>query len=44
VRFDGVRMERLMQAVGASGQNVMAVALNDYTTQNSVVEADVGQL
>ena len=31
VRFDGVRMQRLMQAVGASGTRVMAFALNDYT-------------
>lgn len=32
VRFEGVRMQRLMQAVGASGESVMAVALNDYIT------------
>lgn len=32
VRFEGVRMQRLMQAVGASGKEVTAVALNDYTT------------
>ena len=32
VRFDGVRMQRLMQAVGASGTSVTAVALNNYTT------------
>lgn len=32
VRFEGVRMQRLMQAVGASGESVTAVALNDYTT------------
>lgn len=32
VRFEGVRMRRLMQAVGAVGQSVTAVALNDYIT------------
>ncbi len=32
VRFEGVRMQRLMQSVGASRENVTAVALNDYTT------------
>lgn len=32
VRFEGVRMQRLMQAVGASGEHVTAIALNDYTT------------
>ena len=30
VRFDGVRMQRLMQAVGAFGTRVTAFALNDY--------------
>lgn len=33
VRFDGVRMHRLLQAVGASGESVTAVALNDYITE-----------
>jgi hypothetical protein len=33
VRFDGVRMSRLMEAVGASGDRVMAYALNDYSTE-----------
>lgn len=32
VRFDGIRMSRLMQAVGATGSTVSAVALNDYST------------
>ena len=32
VRFEGVRMHRLLQTVGASGDSVTAVALNDYTT------------
>lgn len=31
VVFEGVRMDRLMQLVGASGKVVKAVALNDYT-------------
>ena len=30
VRFEGVRMRRLMQAVGAFGTRVVAFALNDY--------------
>lgn len=33
VRFDGVRIHQLLQAVGASGESVTAVALNDYTTE-----------
>ena len=33
VRFDGVRMSRLMEAVGASGDRVTAYALNDYSTE-----------
>lgn len=33
VLFEGVRMERLMQAVGATGESVTAIALNDYTTE-----------
>jgi hypothetical protein len=33
VRFEGVRMDRLMQAVGASGERVLAYALNDYSTE-----------
>ena len=32
VRFDGVRMSRVMQAVGATGSTVTAIALNDYST------------
>lgn len=33
VRFEGVRMQRLMQAVGAFGTRVMVLALNDYTIE-----------
>lgn len=32
VRFEGVPMARLMQVVGASGETVTAIALNDYST------------
>lgn len=33
VRFEGVRMTRLMRAVGAVGTTITAVALNDYTSE-----------
>jgi hypothetical protein len=33
VRFDGVRMDRLMQEVGATGDSIVAYALNDYSTE-----------
>ena len=33
VRFDGVRMDRLLEAIGAAGDRVLAYALNDYTTE-----------
>jgi len=33
VRFDGVRMDRLLEALGASGDRVLAYALNDYATE-----------
>lgn len=32
VRFEGIRMTRLLRAVGATGETVTAVALNDYST------------
>jgi hypothetical protein len=32
VRFEGVPMARLMEAVGARGERVTAIALNDYST------------
>ena len=32
VQFEGVRMSRLMQLVGATGRSVTAIALNDYST------------
>ena len=33
VKFDGVPLDKLMKHVGASGQRVVAIALNDYTTE-----------
>ena len=33
VRFDGVPMHTLLRAVGASGERVIALALNDYSTE-----------
>lgn len=33
VKFEGVPMSRLMKAVGASGETVIATALNDYVTE-----------
>lgn len=38
VKFEGVRMKKLMQAVGASGESVTAIALNDYTTDIPVAD------
>ncbi len=32
VRFEGVRMDALMRYVGATGESVMATALNDFST------------
>jgi hypothetical protein len=32
VRFEGVRLDKLMQTVAAKGETVTAVALNDYVT------------
>lgn len=33
VKFEGVPMEALMKAIGAKGQKLVAVALNDYSTE-----------
>ncbi|MBM1170580.1 molybdopterin-dependent oxidoreductase [Microvirga arabica] len=33
VKFEGVPLDKLMKQVGASGQRVIVVALNDYTTE-----------
>lgn len=32
-RFDGVPMRTLLRAVGASGERIVALALNDYSTE-----------
>jgi hypothetical protein len=33
VVFEGIRLDILMDAVGATGERVLAIALNDYTTE-----------
>lgn len=33
VKFEGVPMDKLMEALGARGEKLVAVALNDYTTE-----------
>lgn len=33
MKFEGVSMDKLMKLVGATGERVMVVALNDYTTE-----------
>lgn len=38
VRFDGVPMARLMEAVGASGETLTAMALNDYSTDIPIAD------
>ncbi len=40
VRFEGVRMRRLMQAVGAFGTDVVAFALNDYVIEIPMCDFD----
>lgn len=37
-RFEGVPMRTLLRAVEASGKSVLAVALNDYTTEIPIVD------
>jgi hypothetical protein len=45
VRFDGVPMARLMEAVGATGETLIATALNDYETRIPVSDlAEFGVL
>jgi hypothetical protein len=41
VKFEGVSLDRLMKQVGATGQRVAVVALNDYTTE--IPMADFGK-
>ncbi len=38
VRFEGVRLELLMQVVGATGSSVTAYSLNDFTTSLPVAD------
>ena len=38
VQFEGVAMTRLMSAVSASGETVVATALNDYVTEIPIVD------
>jgi hypothetical protein len=33
VKFEGVSLDKLMKQVGAKGQRVVAIALNDYSTE-----------
>lgn len=39
-RFDGVMMHTLLRAVGASGDRITAIALNDYTTEIPVTDCE----
>lgn len=36
--FEGVRLDRLMAAIGASGERLMARALDDYTTEIPIAD------
>jgi hypothetical protein len=38
MRFDGVPMTRVMDAVGANGQTLTAIALNDYSTDIPIAD------
>jgi hypothetical protein len=38
VKFDGVPMAKLLEAVGAKGQTLTAVALNDYSTDIPIAD------
>jgi len=38
VRFEGIRMTKLMASVGATGRNVTAVALNNYSTDIPIAD------
>jgi hypothetical protein len=38
VRFEGVRLDRLMSVVGATGERLIAKALDDYTTDIPIVD------
>lgn len=38
VKFEGVPLEKLMDAVGASGDRIQAVALNDYSVEIPIAD------
>ena len=38
VSFEGVRLDKLMNRVGAKGRTVVAIALNDYTTEIPIAD------
>jgi hypothetical protein len=38
VKYEGVRLDRLMETVGAAGENLLARALEDYTTEIPIVD------
>jgi hypothetical protein len=38
VRFEGVPLQKLMQSVGASGNRVTAIALNDYASELPIAD------
>ena len=45
VKFEGVSLEKLMAVVGAEGDTVTAVALNEYTTEIPIADfADHGAI
>ncbi|MFM9942408.1 MAG: molybdopterin-dependent oxidoreductase [Hyphomicrobiaceae bacterium] len=40
VRFDGVPVTKLLQAVGAKGEKLVVTALNDYATEIPIADAE----
>ena len=38
VKFEGIRLDRLMDVVGASGEQLRAKALDDYTTEIPIAD------
>jgi hypothetical protein len=38
MKFEGVPLDKLMEAVGAKGQTLVAYALNDYTSQIPIAD------
>ncbi len=39
VKFEGVSLDRLMTAVGASGDRIVVIALNDYSAELPIADA-----